>query len=61
MAGTKLKEQSPLSAFVQESEDLGLWIRVPREDQIHSFLLFWHYVLAIDVADGLGKIAGLKG
>jgi len=50
-----------LSVSIEESEDLGLWIRLQREDQIHLFLLRWEYILGIDLPSGLGKIVGLKG
>ena len=46
---------------IEESEDLGLWIRLQREDQMHLFLLRWEYILGIDLPTGLGKVVGLKG
>jgi hypothetical protein len=46
---------------VEEAEELGLWIRVPREDQLHLFLLQWGYIAGIDLpADG-GKLIGILG
>jgi hypothetical protein len=61
LAGVNLPQTSLLSVSIEESEDLGLWIRLQREDQIHLFLLRWEYILGIDLPSGLGKIVGLKG
>jgi hypothetical protein len=47
--------------LIEESEDLGLWVRLPREDQMHLFLLRWEYILGIDLPSGLAKVVGLKG
>jgi len=59
--GVALPESNLLVVDIQESEDLGVWLRLQREDQVHCFLLLWQFVLGIDVAIGLGKITGLKG
>jgi hypothetical protein len=61
LVGVDLAEGSSLSIFIEESEDLGLWVRLPREDQVHLFLLRWEYILGIDLPSGLGKVVGLKG
>jgi hypothetical protein len=61
LAGVNLSQSAMLSASVEESEDLGLWIRLQREDQMHLFLLRWEYILGVDVPSGLGKVIGLKG
>lgn len=50
-----------VSVSIEESEDLGLWIRVEREERDHLFLLRWEYILGIDVPLGLGKVVGWKG
>ena len=50
-----------LTVSVEESEDLGIWIRVPREDQMHFFLLRWEYILGIDLPSGIGKLIGMRG
>jgi hypothetical protein len=44
---------------VEESEDLGLWLRKPREDGMHLFLLQWHYILGIDIGVESGESLGL--
>jgi hypothetical protein len=61
LAGIHLADQMALIAWIEESEDLGLWIRIARQDQPHLFLLRWEYILGIDLPSGLGKIVGLKG
>ena len=49
-----------LLAEVSDSEDLGLWIRVLREDGPHDFLLRWEYILGIDVRTRMSGIFGLS-
>jgi len=61
LAGVRVAESDALSVSIEESEDLGLWIRLQREDQMHLFLLRWEYILGIDLPTGLGKVVGLKG
>jgi hypothetical protein len=61
LAGVNLNDEGPFSVVIEESEDLGLWIRLHRKDQMHLFLLRWEYILGIDLPSGLGKVVGLKG
>lgn len=61
LAGVSLLDSALLPISIEESEDLGLWIRLQREDQVHLFLLRWEYILGIDLPSGLGKVVGLKG
>jgi hypothetical protein len=53
-------ESPSVSVSVEESEELGLWIRVPREDQVHFFLLRWEYILGVDLPSGTGRLVGLR-
>jgi hypothetical protein len=53
-------ESPSISVSVEESEELGLWIRVPREDQVHFFLLRWEYILGVDLPSGTGRLVGLR-
>ena len=48
-------------ASIEDSDDLGLWLRIEGEDYLRLLLLRWEYVLGIDLPSGLGKIVGLKG
>jgi len=50
-----------LTVLVDESEELGLWIRIPREDQVHLLLLRWEYILTIDLPSGMGRVVGIRG
>ncbi len=61
IAGVSLPDSNSLFISIEESEDLGLWVRLQREDQMHLFLLRWEYILGIDLPSGLGKVVGLKG
>ncbi len=60
LARIDLPEADLITVSVEESEDLGLWIRVPRADQTHFFLLRWEYVLGIDLPSGMGMVIGLR-
>jgi len=44
-----LPESDSYLLLVDETDDLGLWARVEREDGEHLVLIRWEYVLAIDV------------
>ena len=61
LASVKLPDSHLLLISIEESEDLGLWVRLPREDQMHLFLLRWEYILGIDLPSGVAKVVGLKG
>ena len=61
LASVKLPDSNLLLISIEESEDLGLWVRLQREDQMHLFLLRWEYILGIDLPSGLAKVVGLKG
>jgi hypothetical protein len=60
LAALSVPEPSALMAFVQETNDLGLWIRVDREDGPHLLLVRWEYVLAVDFPVGETKTIGLR-
>jgi hypothetical protein len=60
LASVALPESNQLSVSIEETEDLGLWIRIPREDQMHFFLVRWEYVLGIDLQSGMGKLIGMR-
>jgi len=46
--------------FVDETDDVGIWVRILREDAEHIFLVRWEYVLAVDVPAGGKRTLGLK-
>ena len=43
----------------EDLPDMGLWLRLDREDGMHFFLLRWEYVLAIDIQSGMGRLIGM--
>lgn len=53
-------EAGPILVDIEESEDLGLWLRVLRETETHLFLLRWEYIEAIDLADPAARVTGLQ-
>jgi hypothetical protein len=61
LSGIASLESHLIPVLIQESEDLGLWLRFEQEDSAHLLLLLWQFILAIDMEEGLGKITGLKG
>ena len=46
--------------FVQETDELGLWIRVGREDGDHMLLVRWEFVLTMDFQVGEVRTVGMK-
>jgi hypothetical protein len=50
-----------VSVYVQDADDMGLWIRAPREDGDHILLIRWEYVLSLDFRAGETKSMGLRG
>jgi hypothetical protein len=60
LAEVSLPDNPRVVLSIAESEDLGIWIRLDREDQLHLFLLRWEYILGIDLPTGIGRIVGLR-
>jgi hypothetical protein len=56
LAALNLEESQFLWVYVDDSDDGGLWARVPREDGDHLVLIRWEYVLSIDIPVGQSKI-----
>jgi hypothetical protein len=52
--------KASVDVHIQDSDDLGIWIRVSREDGDHVVLLRWQYVLSIDLPVRETKKIGLK-
>lgn len=48
LAGLGLSD-SPLLEYVEETDDLGIWIRVRRPEGEHVVLLRWDYVQCLDL------------
>jgi hypothetical protein len=45
---------------VEDSDDIGIWIRVDREDGDHLVLIRWEYILSMDFIVGQPKTLGLR-
>jgi hypothetical protein len=50
---------SGLSIYVQDTDDIGIWARIGREDGEHIVLIRWDYVLSVDFLAGQTKTVGL--
>jgi hypothetical protein len=61
LASIRTPETSALLANVVESEDLGVWIRVARDDGEHDFSLRWDYISGVDVPAKTTRPFGLTG
>ena len=59
-AALNLAESPFLSVKVEDSDDIGIWVRVSREDGDHLVLIRWEYVLSIDFPVGQPKALGLR-
>ncbi len=59
-ASVNLPESNLITVSMEESEDMGLWIRIPREDQMHFLLIRWEYILSIDMQGGAGRLIGIR-
>ena len=46
---------------VPDTDDMGLWARVPREDGDHLVLIRWDYILGVEFPEGKTMAIGLKG
>lgn len=59
-AVTDLPDSSIL-VTVEETDDLGVWIRVAFDAQVHFLLIRWEFILLMDVTREQGRFVGLKG
>ena len=59
-AAVGVAESLFLAVRVEDSDDVGIWIRVSREDGDHLLLVRWEYVLSMDFAVGQPKTLGLR-
>jgi hypothetical protein len=49
LAGLDLPETPVAGFFVEETDDMGLWVRVSRAEEMHSLLIRWEFVLSLDL------------
>ena len=59
-ASIHLSESPFLEVKVEDGDDIGLWIRVRRENGDHLVLVRWEYVLSIDFEAGQQKVLGMR-
>lgn len=59
LSGVHFGDSPALLADVDETDDLGIWIKVERDDGSHLVLVRWDYVLSVDFLEAEQPI-GLK-
>lgn len=60
MAVAELPHSLVVRFYVQDTDDIGLWVRVAREDGEHFLLIRWEYVLSIDFPVGETRTVGFE-
>jgi hypothetical protein len=51
-----------VTADVEESEDLGVWLRLERDGTSRFFLIRWEFIVGVEFNnDGKGRVFGLRG
>jgi hypothetical protein len=60
LADVKTPESGGLLVYVQDTDDIGIWVRIDREDGEHVVLIRWDYVLTVDFTAGETKTVGLR-
>jgi hypothetical protein len=52
LSAVNLPEAGAVAVRIQDTDDIGLWVRTPREDGEHVLLIRWEYVLSVDFPAG---------
>jgi hypothetical protein len=60
VAAINMEGLSGLQVYVQDTDDIGVWARIDREDGEHIVLIRWDYVLSVDFPAGETKTVGIK-
>jgi hypothetical protein len=60
LAAVKKPVSAGLTAYIQDTDDIGIWARIDRADGEHIVLIRWDYVLSVDFTAGETKTVGLK-
>ncbi|HLW78471.1 MAG TPA: hypothetical protein VKU44_02630 [Terriglobia bacterium] len=60
LAEYNLPDAGAALMYVQDVDDLGLWVRIQRADAEHVLLVRWEYVLSLDFPAGEAKPMGLR-
>ena len=51
-SAVNLPEDGAVAVRIQDTDDVGLWVRTLREDGEHVLLIRWEYVLSVDFPTG---------
>jgi len=54
-----LWESAGLLLDVEDTDDIGVWVRIQREEREHTLLIRWDYILTIDFPSGERRLVGL--
>jgi hypothetical protein len=57
-AGVQVPESRTTWFVVKESDTLGIWAYLPREDGMHILLIRWEYIFAVDLPEGEVRTEG---
>jgi hypothetical protein len=60
LAAVTTSSSTGLPVYVQDTDDIGIWARIYREDGEHIILIRWDYVLSVDFAAGETKTVGIR-
>jgi hypothetical protein len=60
LVNVPMSSAAGLLVYVQDTDDIGIWARIEREDGEHIVLIRWDYVLSVDFPAGETKTVGLK-
>ena len=60
LAALGLGHLPALWAYVRDTDDIGLWVRIDRADGEHVLLIRWEYVVSIDFPTGDRQEVGLR-
>jgi len=61
LADWAVPDEGAVLRYVQDVDDLGLWVRLQRADAEHILLVRWEYVLSLDFpAEEVRRPVGLR-
>jgi hypothetical protein len=59
-AALQVPESAAILFSIEDSDGMGLWVRVEREDGLRFILLRWEYILLMDLPAREVRSAGLR-
>jgi hypothetical protein len=60
LAGLELPETALAGFFVEDTDEMGMWVRITRADETHSLLIRWEFVLSVDLLRQKRRSIGLS-